>query len=260
MPTRPRSDRRSFLRTGLAAAGTLMLGGCQPLSEKPWVLNILSAGEWMNCRIQRLLLSASALAPEYAEADIAAVFKPNGTSDPTDAHYKALAKKNFADFRLTIDGLVERPANISMRELREMPARTQITRHDCVEGWSCIGKWKGVPLGDLLQRVGVKSQARFVVFHCADTMDEGEDDAAVYYESVDLADAFHPQTIMAYELNDKPLPVANGAPLRVRVERQLGYKMAKYVMRIELVESFDKIGKGRGGYWEDQGYDWYAGI
>ena len=141
-----------------------------------------------------------------------------------------------------------------------MPSRTQITRHDCVEGWSAIGKWKGVPLAAILDRVGVKAQARFVVFYCFDTMEEGAKGPVRYYESIDLVDARHPQTILAYEMNDQTLPISNGAPLRVRVERQLGYKMAKYIRRIELVEDYSGIAGGKGGYWPDRGYDWFAGI
>ncbi len=143
-----------------------------------------------------------------------------------------------------------------------MPSRTQITRHDCVEGWSCIGKWKGVPLAAILERVQPKPEAKFVVFRCFDSMEgpslDGRDSR--YYESIDFDDAHHVQTILAYELNDQPLPVSNGAPLRCRVERQLGYKHAKYVRAIELVESFAGIRGGKGGYWEDEGYEWYAGI
>ncbi|HKC95785.1 MAG TPA: molybdopterin-dependent oxidoreductase, partial [Nitrospira sp.] len=138
----------------------------------------------------------------------------------------------------------------------EMPARTQITRHDCVEGWSAIGKWTGVPLGDLIHKVEPFAQAKYAVFHCADI-----DDAGIpYYESMALQDVFHPQTLLAYELNGRPLDVPHGAPLRLRFERQLGYKHAKYVTRIQLVESLRDIGGGKGGYWEDQGYEWYAGI
>ena len=145
---------------------------------------------------------------------------------------------------------------LSLSDLRALPSRSQITRHDCVEGWSAIGKWTGVPLSEVLAAVQPHPQARYVVFYCADTMDDG----ARYYESVDLDDAYHPQTILAYGLNGKPLPIANGAPLRVRIERQLGYKMAKYIMRIELVDTFRTIADGGGGYWEDRGYEWYAGI
>jgi DMSO/TMAO reductase YedYZ molybdopterin-dependent catalytic subunit len=138
-----------------------------------------------------------------------------------------------------------------------MRSRTQITRHDCVEGWSAIGKWTGVPLSEVLALVRPKPAARYVMFYCADPMDAA---GVKYYESIDMEDAWHPQTILAYELNGQRLPIANGAPLRLRVERQLGYKMAKYLMRIELVERFTHIGRGKGGYWEDDGYEWYAGI
>ena len=196
------------------------------------------------------------MAKEYTEADLSPVFPTNGTSDPNDSDYQALAQRHFADWRLKIGGLVKNAARFSLSELRQFPSRTQITRHDCVEGWSAIGKWKGVPLGELLTRVQPLASARYAVFHCADPDDEDQ----YYYESIDLEDVYHPQTILAYELNDQPLPIANGAPLRLRVERQLGYKMAKYVMRIELVDSFDSIAGGRGGYWEDRGYEWYAGI
>ena len=144
-----------------------------------------------------------------------------------------------------------------MAQLRALPAREQITRHDCVEGWSAIGKWRGVPVALLLDAAGMSSRARYLIFHCADFGHK----TYAYYESVDLTDAFHPQTILAHALNDEPLRVANGAPLRLRVERQLGYKHAKYLKRIEAVASLDTVYGGRGGYWEDRaGYDWYAGI
>lgn len=144
----------------------------------------------------------------------------------------------------------------SLAAMKGLPARTQITRHDCVEGWSAIGKWTGVPLGDLMRQVKPLPNTHYAVFHCADIDDEG----VAYYESMAIADTYHPQTILAYELNDSPLDIPHGAPLRLRFERQLGYKHAKYVMKIELVETFAGMGGGRGGYWEDQGYEWYAGI
>ena len=185
------------------------------------------------------------------------MFKPNGSTDPAEPAYRALAADGFRDYRLAFGGLVRRPYSLSLDELRALPSRTQITRHDCVEGWSAIGKWKGVPLGGLLDRAELLPGARYVVFRCADRLDA---DGPAYYESIDLDDAYHAQTILAYELNDAPLPVANGAPVRVRIERQLGYKMAKYVMAIDVVASFADIEGGNGGYWEDQGYEWYAGI
>ena len=149
---------------------------------------------------------------------------------------------------------------LSLADLRALPARTQITRHDCVEGWSAIGQWTGAPLSLVLKAAGMKPNARFVVFHCADDLDNSTDGSGVYYESIDLIDAFHPQTILAYQMNGKPLAVEHGAPVRMRIERQLGYKHAKYVMRVEIVDSLGRIGMGRGGYWEDRGYEWYAGI
>jgi DMSO/TMAO reductase YedYZ molybdopterin-dependent catalytic subunit len=145
----------------------------------------------------------------------------------------------------------------SLAALKELPSRTQITRHDCVEGWSAIGKWTGVPLGDLMRKVQPLTNAKFAVFHCADV----DEDGVPYYESMALVDCYHPQTIMAYELNGTPLDIPHGAPIRLRFERQLGYKQAKYVTKIELVETLSGIAGGKGGYWEDdQGYEWYAGI
>jgi DMSO/TMAO reductase YedYZ molybdopterin-dependent catalytic subunit len=167
-----------------------------------------------------------------------------------------MVQHNFVDWRVTIGGLVVKPTRFSLADLRAMPSRTQITRHDCVEGWSAIGKWTGVPLGDLMHHVQPSPDARYAVFHCADIDDQG----IAYYESMALEDLYHPQTILAYDLNGKALDVPHGAPARLRFERQLGYKHAKYVMEIELVSSLAGIGGGKGGYWEDQGYEWYAGI
>jgi DMSO/TMAO reductase YedYZ molybdopterin-dependent catalytic subunit len=252
--------RRSVLRGAFTGAAALTLGGCQPLSDKGWVKRIISLGEAINIRVQRALLGSDTLAPEFTEADLSPIFKPNGSTDPQSDDYRRLAAKNFADFKLVVDGLVEKPAALSLTELRAMPSRTQITRHDCVEGWSAIGKWKGVPLAAVLDRVGVKKEAQYVVFHCFDTMEQGAKGPVPYYESLDFVDARHPQTILAYEMNDRTLPIPHGAPLRVRVERQLGYKMAKYVHRVEVVDDLSRFGEGKGSYWADRGYDWFAGI
>ena len=202
--------------------------------------------------------SRKSMAQEFTDADRSPTFRSNGTAEPDSDAYRMLAANGFADYRLEVGGLVAQPASLSLADLRALPSRTQITRHDCVEGWSAIAKWKGARLAALLEAVRPRPEARFVVFHCADPMDD--DGTSPYYESIDLEDAFHPQTILAYEMNDAVLPIANGAPIRLRVERQLGYKHAKYVMRIELVESFAGIAGGKGGYWEDQGYQWFAGI
>jgi DMSO/TMAO reductase YedYZ molybdopterin-dependent catalytic subunit len=252
-------DRRRLLTRAAALVGAIPLAGCEELSANPTVLSVLGLAETVTRRLQRLILSGDTLAPEFTEADISKTFKANGTTEPDDQEYQDLLDGQFKDWRLQITGLVEHPLTLSLEDLRGLPSRTQITRHDCVEGWSCIGKWKGAPLAPLLERAGLKPQARYLVFYCADTLGASLD-AAKYYESVGLEDAFHPQTLLAYEMNDAPLTVPHGAPLRLRVERQLGYKMAKYVMRIEAVETFAAIGAGKGGYWEDRGYEWYAGI
>jgi DMSO/TMAO reductase YedYZ molybdopterin-dependent catalytic subunit len=251
--------RRRFIRRSLAAAGALLLGGCDYLGGKPWFVKVLGAGESVSRGVHRGLIPRRAMAQEFTEADLSPHFRSNGTAEPDSALYRALVRGGFAEWRLQVDGLVAKPAQFSLAQLHAMPARTQITRHDCVEGWSAIGKWRGVPLRSVLDAVQPDPAAKYVVFHCADPMESGG--RSPYYESIDMEDAYHAQTILAHTLNDKPLPVANGAPLRLRVERQLGYKQAKYLMRIELAASLADIHGGRGGYWEDSnGYQWYAGI
>jgi DMSO/TMAO reductase YedYZ molybdopterin-dependent catalytic subunit len=259
--TRKLLTRRSAL-TGLAgASGGLLLSGCERIAQIPGMLGMLESAEKLSEHGQRLVLGQSTpLAREYTRTDITRNFKANGTTRPQDQNYAQLAMSGFADYRLKVDGLVARPLDLSLEQIRGLPARTQITRHDCVEGWSCIGKWKGVPLAALLDRARLKPNARYIVFHCADNLFDTGDDKDKYYESIGLEDAYHPQTILAYEMNDETLPIAHGAPLRLRVERQLGYKMAKYVMRIEAVDQIAGIRGGRGGFWEDLGYEWYAGI
>ena len=252
-----RSRRRFFARVG-AAAGALMLAGCDRLSQTDWFPRFLGSAETLNRTLAGTIAGRKAMAQEFSPADLSPTFRSNGTALPQNAEYQKLAASGFADYSLLVDGLVERPHRFTLAELRALPSRTQITRHDCVEGWSAIGKWTGARLSAVLDRVALKPNARYVVFHCADPM---EDDGTMpYYESIDLDDAFHEQTILAYDLNDKTLPIQNGAPIRLRVERQLGYKHAKYVMRIEAAESLADINGGNGGYWEDQGYQWYAGI
>ena len=258
MKRRAELSRRHFLSRAFGTASALALSGCDALSRTEWFPKVLGSGEKLTEAAQQLIAPRRAMAQEFSEADLSPRFRSNGTAMPANPQYMALAAGGFAEYRLEVGGLVERPANLSLADLRALPSRTQITRHDCVEGWSVIGKWKGARLTALLEAVQPKSQARFVVFHCADPMED--DGTSPYYESIDMEDALHPQTILAYELNDGALPIPNGAPLRLRVERQLGYKHAKYVMRIELVASFDKIRGGKGGYWEDQGYEWWAGI
>ena len=247
-------SRRRFLFA--AGGGGLALAGCDRLDRSTGFRDLLRSAEGLTMRAQRLIVPRDALAPEYAPSDMSPVFRSNGTRLPDTSEYARHLAEGFANWRLAVDGLVARPLSIPLQALRALPARTQITRHDCVEGWSAIGKWHGVALGRLLEAAGLGSRAKFIVFHCADMFGPRP-----YYESIDLIDAFHPQTILAWGMNDRLLPVANGAPLRLRVERQLGYKHAKYVQRVEAVASLEGLHGGRGGYWEDVGdYEWYAGI
>ncbi len=257
-------SRRKLLTAGSVAASGALLSGCDVLDDVLRggdVRNFMEASaNGLSYRAQRLLIGGHAMAQEFSEADIRQPMRPNGITSPTDRTYLDLASKDFADYRLKVGGLVQKPLSLSLEDLMGMPSRTQITRHDCVEGWSCIAKWTGVPLAQVLDLAVVKSEARYVLFRCLDTIEKSLSGEVKYYESIDLVDARHAQTILAYGMNDERLPVSNGAPLRLRVERQLGYKMAKYVHAIELVDKLEPFGAGKGGYWEDRGYEWYAGI
>ena len=248
--------RRSLV-TGLGVSAAGLLAGCDRLAQHGSVRDALFSADNFHKWAQRSLQNRDALAREYRPDQISPIFRANGTRNPNSDEYTALWREGFASWRLKIDGLVARPLSLSLAQVMAMPAKDQITRHDCVEGWSAIGKWRGASLVPILKAAGLSTNARYLVFHCADNY-RG---TVPYYESIDMIDAFHPQTILAYALNDSPLRVANGAPLRLRVERQLGYKHAKYLMRIEAVRDLSGIYGGKGGYWEDRaGYDWYAGI
>jgi DMSO/TMAO reductase YedYZ molybdopterin-dependent catalytic subunit len=250
--------RRNMLLGGAAASlsGCTLLDG---LTSDNGFRAAMQGMENLTMAAQRLILGDS-LAPEFTAADIRQSQHPNGSTAVDSAEYLALQAGGFAGYTLQVAGLVEKPLSIPYAQLTALPARTQITRHDCVEGWSCIAKWTGVPLALILDQAKPLLNARYVVFHCFDAIEHGLSGEVLYYESIDMVDARHPQTILAYAVNDQALPMANGAPLRLRVERQLGYKMAKYVKTIELVDSFAGLGAGRGGYWSDRGYEWYAGI
>ncbi len=256
--------RRGLLHGGLLAASGTALTGCDwfnGLSNPDNRLrNMMEGANRLTMGVQRGFLNRDALAREYALADIRQPQRPNGVTNPQDTDYLALVGNGFSDYRLEVFGLVNRPLTLSLEQVAALPSRTQITRHDCVEGWSCIAQWSGVPLSVLLDRAAPKPEARYVLIHCFDTIERSLSGAVKYYETIDLVDARHPQTILAYGLNGDKLPIPNGAPLRLRVERQLGYKMAKYIRAIELIDDFSGIGRGKGGYWEDRGYDWYAGI
>jgi len=212
---RDRIDRRQFIRWAAQAAGLLFTAGCDKLSQSAWFPGLLNRAEGLTRNVQKLITPRRAMAREFSESDRSPVFPTNGTVDPDDEGYQALARNRFADWTLSVTGLVERPARFTLAELRRLPSRTQITRHDCVEGWSAIAKWKGVPLKEIMDRVRPVAPARYVVFRCADPDEFGRK----YYESIDFDDAYHPQTLLAYEINDEVLPVAHGAPLRLRLER-----------------------------------------
>lgn len=248
--------RRRFLQGMALGTGGLALTGCDAISDNDAVLDVVRQADRLNYGAQRSLVDRQALAREFSSEDMSRTFRVNGSKNIETPEYQTHIAERFANWQLRVDGLVAKPFSLSMAQIMAMPAREQITRHDCVEGWSAIGKWRGAPLALILKAAGLSSRARYLVFHCADTLD-----GRVYYESIDLVDAFHPQTILAWSMNDALLPVAHGAPLRLRVERLLGYKHAKYVQRIEAVESFAGIHQGRGGYWEDVSrYEWYGGI
>jgi DMSO/TMAO reductase YedYZ molybdopterin-dependent catalytic subunit len=244
--------RRLFVAASLASLG---LAGCgrvkDSLTNGPFRNALLS-----NEKLNGAVIGTHGMAREYKDSDVDANFRVNGLDTPSDATYTSLARGGFRDYRLVVDGLVDRPQKLALAELRAAGDRTQITRHDCVEGWSAIGKWRGVPLGTILAMAQPKPNARYCVFRCFDVDQSGQH----YYESLNLHQAAHPQTVLALDLNDKPLDLDHGAPVRLKIPTQLGYKSAKWVSRIELVADFKAIDGGTGGYWEDQGYEWYAGI
>lgn len=250
----PPLSRRSLIGT-LAAGG--LVAACGRIDETAPGNALLDLTDQLTMRAQRLLLSQRPLVRELPASAISEVFPTNGTHQPKGDHYQRLVESNFADWRLRVDGLVTTPLTLSLAELRALPSRSQITMHNCDEGWSAVAQWTGVQLQRILHLAAPRIDARYVVFHCLDTI---EADGVPYYESLDLIDAIHPQTILAYAMNGSPLPIGHGAPLRLRVELQIGYKNAKYLDRIEVVDRLSNIGKGRGGWWED--FDrapWYAG-
>ena len=246
------------MKRELFIAGTISsaLAACSPigtaLNHNEHFQKMLNGGEFVSYN----LIGTHGLAKEYPDSAIDRHFRVNGLSTPSDTHYGDLVLSQFRNYRMVVDGAVENRHVFTLGELHAMNQSTQTTRHDCVEGWSAIGKWSGVPLRDVLAKVKPRSDARFVVFRCMDVDNQNTS----YYESLDMHQASHPQTLLALRLNDAPLDPDHGAPVRLRVPMQLGYKNAKWIGRIEVVGSFANIQGGNGGYWEDQGYEWYAGI
>ncbi len=243
--------RRIFL-----ASAASLLAGCAPigtaLNNNMAFMRVIYSAE----KLDEAVIGTRGLAREYPPSAVDRNFRVNGFATPSDALYQGLVADDFRNYRLVVDGAVERRQALSLAHLRAMTQQTQITRHDCVEGWSAIGEWSGVRLSDVLALAQPRSDARYVVFRCMDNDGQG----TMYYESLDLHQAAQPQALLALTLNGAPLDPAHGAPVRLRVPTQLGYKSAKWVARLELVGSYANIEGGHGGYWEDQGYEWYAGI
>jgi DMSO/TMAO reductase YedYZ molybdopterin-dependent catalytic subunit len=242
--------RRQAIAAGLASVGGVALG---PKSLPPTYGSLLRMADNLTYAAHRALLPEQALVKEYSDEDITS-FPAIGTTDPGASgsperarDYDRMRKSVFADWRLSDEGLVARPLSFSLADLKRLAARTQITRHTCEEGWSAVAKWTGVPLSAILDAAGVLPAARYVLSHSYDD----------FANSIDMLDAFHPQTIVAYGMNGRDLQIQHGAPLRLRVERQLGYKGLKYLHRLVLTNEFDD-----GGTKGDlaNGWSWYTGI
>jgi DMSO/TMAO reductase YedYZ molybdopterin-dependent catalytic subunit len=247
--------RTLFIASSLSALG---LAGCSAVDSAK---NAISQGPFYNGlqsaqNLTHAVLGSRGMAREYPDSMIDYQFRQNGDGTPTTSNYTDLVKAHFRGFKLVVDGLVERPQQYTLDQLRAIGNVAQTTRHDCVEGWSLVGKWQGPQLGAVLATVRPKPEARYCVFHCYDQDDNG----TVFYGSIDMAAAAHPQTLLSLSFNGKPLDADHGAPVRLRIPTQLGYKSTKWINRVELVTSFAHIGQGKGGYWEDAGYDWYAGA
>lgn len=241
-------------RLFVATLGAASLTGCGPVKDQltTSLYGVLDSVQWLN----HTIVGTRGMARLYKESDISSDYRIDSLNTPSDTRYADAARDNWSGYRLPITGLVDRPQVFTLAELRAMQQLGEITRHDCVEGWSVIGKFSGVRLSDVLATAQPKPTARYVIFRCMDHDEQG----TPYYESLNLHEAAHPQTILALRLNDSPLDPAHGAPVRLKIPTQLGYKSAKWVYRIELASAFRSLYGGNGGYWEDQGYNWYAGI
>ncbi len=230
------------------------------LHDPRWVKNSI---EIITDPLRRLFFGHEISLQHYDPKDISPYLIVNGRP-PKEAEYEALARERFSGYLLEVYGLVEQPLHLSLTDLLAMPKQVQITKHNCIQGWSGVAEWGGVPLRCILDQCRPLASARYVVFYAFDNKTHSEPDPAgpgFFYGSLDLELARHPQTILAYELNGQPLPIEHGAPLRLRVETQLGFKMVKYIRAIELVADYRGIGEGQGGWREDhQNYSTLAGI
>jgi DMSO/TMAO reductase YedYZ molybdopterin-dependent catalytic subunit len=248
-------SRRKLIITGLAAtAGAAGLGVAARIAQKyglvpPDHRGVYGLGETLTYASLRLLTRHS-LAREFPRSQISNPPLANEIP-PLNEAFKRLQAGGFADWRLSVSGMVDRPASFSLAELKSYPSRSQITQLACEEGWSYIAEWIGVPLSHILDAVGIRPQARYIVYFSIDPD---------WWESIDMADATHPQTFLAYGMNGNELPVGNGGPLRLRLPRQLGYKSVKYITHLTVTDSLKGFGKGLGSASPEGGYAWYAGI
>jgi DMSO/TMAO reductase YedYZ molybdopterin-dependent catalytic subunit len=247
--------RRKLIKTGIVAtAGMSGLGAAARIAQRYGLIppdhgGIYGLGETLNYASQRLLTRHS-LAREFRPSQIS---KPPLANEmpPLKDEFKRLQAGGFADWRLSVNGMVDRSASFSLAQLKSYPSRSQITQLACEEGWSYIAEWIGVPLSHVLNLVGVHPQARYVVYFSIDSN---------WWDSIDMADALHPQTFLAYGMNGDKLPVDNGGPLRMRVPRQLGYKNVKFITHLTVTDNLKSFGKGLGSASPEVGYAWYAGI
>lgn len=244
--------RRLFIASSLSAA----LAGCGPLGSKLNDNRAFRAALDSAENLNHAVIGTHGLARQYAASAISAAFPINSFDTPSDAVYTHLMRTSFHAFHLSVSGMVAHPQNLSLRQLHGLPQSSQITRHDCVEGWSAIAQWSGVALRDLLALAQPLPGAQYVIFRTFD----GDANGTPYYESLSLPQAMHPQALLALQQNGVPISPDRGAPVRLKVPTQLGYKSAKWVRKIEIVSELGTLFGGKGGYWEDQGYEWYAGI
>lgn len=248
-------SRRNWIKAGLAAAaGAGALDVAARLAARYGLVppdsgGIYGVGETLTYASQRILMAHGSLAREFSRSQVSTVCPING-DPPEDETYQQQKANGFVDWRLTVDGLVARPLALSLADLRGLPLGSQITNQVCEEGWSFIAEWSGVPLSYVLDLAGVRPQAKYVAFFPFDDN----------WDSLDMPDARHPQTLLAYAMNGETLSAEHGAPLRVRVARQLGYKSVKYLSRITVTDTLRNIGKGLGSISPEIGYSWYAGI
>jgi DMSO/TMAO reductase YedYZ molybdopterin-dependent catalytic subunit len=241
--------RRAFI-LGAISASSLTSAGYTYQDMEPTFGTIFKAGDVASFYAQQLILAGQSIAREYGRADITKGFPVMGTAMPKTVEYKQLLERKFLDWRLPVTGLVDNPTSFSLSQLAAMPARTQITAHSCEDGWTAIAEWTGVQLSYVLSLVGLKTNARYVFLSCADG----------WWGSLHLFDALHLQTLLAYSMNGEALPVPHGAPIRLRVERQLGYKSLKYVTGIQVCESLGEVGNGSGAKGVAYGFSWNGGI